>query len=164
MGVDKIVDDIDNVSKVLFFDDEEADFEAALRKWRVLAEQGFAEPQFNLGVMHHSGMGVVQNYSEAVKWYRKAAEQGYAEAQFNLGMMYANGDGVIQSMIYAYMWLNISASNGSAGAAKGKELVEQKMTAQDISKAQRFLQEYLDRNSNLNSKEYLFSMGHLCKK
>lgn len=45
------------------------------------ANQGNAEAQFNLGVMHRNGDGVVQDNKEAVKWYRKAAEQGYDLAQ-----------------------------------------------------------------------------------
>ena len=63
---------------------------------KALAEQGGAAAQYNLGVMYHTGQGVVQDYREAVKWYRKAAERGFARAQSNLGLMYANGEGVIQ--------------------------------------------------------------------
>jgi uncharacterized protein len=55
------------------------------------AEQGYAEAQYNLGVMYGNGNGVVQDYAEAVKWYRLAAEQGNAKAQNNLGVMYEYG-------------------------------------------------------------------------
>ena len=44
------------------------------------AEQGFANAQFNLGVMYDAGEGVPQNYTEAVRWFRMAAEQGNATA------------------------------------------------------------------------------------
>ncbi len=53
----------------------------------MLAAQGDAHAQFNLGVMYDKGRGVSQDYAEAVKWYRKAAEQGHASAQHNLGVM-----------------------------------------------------------------------------
>ena len=44
--------------------------------------------------MYENGLGVSQDYYEALKWYRKAAEQGYWVAQFNLGIMYENGLGL----------------------------------------------------------------------
>jgi TPR repeat protein len=40
-----------------------------------------------LAQMYLNGMGVLQDYAEAVKWYRLAAEQGNPNAQFNLGRM-----------------------------------------------------------------------------
>ena len=62
--------------------------------YRQAAEQGYAEAQFNLGVMYDNGQGAKQDHAEAVRLYREAAEQGCAEAQFILGVMYDNGKGV----------------------------------------------------------------------
>ena len=70
------------------------DFETEFKEFRVLADQGDAEAQFNLGYMYFKGRGVAQDYFEAVNWYRKSAEQGVAEAQINLGLMYNDGHGV----------------------------------------------------------------------
>jgi TPR repeat protein len=56
------------------------------------ANQGHAQAQYNLGVMHANGEGVQQDFTKAVKWYRLAADQGDAKAQFNLGAMHANGE------------------------------------------------------------------------
>ncbi len=67
---------------------DRSDYEAALREWRPLAEQGDARAQSNLGAMYLNGQGVEQDYAEAVKWYRLAAEQGHAGAQYNLGQKY----------------------------------------------------------------------------
>ena len=53
-----------------------ADYAAALKEWRPLAEQGDADAQYNLGWMYTNGDGVLQDYAEALKWYRLAAEQG----------------------------------------------------------------------------------------
>jgi TPR repeat protein len=61
---------------------------------KLLAEQGQVEAQESLGTLYYYGLGVPQNYVEAVKWYRLAAEQGFADGQFDLGLMYDNGDGV----------------------------------------------------------------------
>tara|TARA_R110000765_G_scaffold324976_2_gene416497 strand:+ start:916 stop:1131 length:216 start_codon:yes stop_codon:yes gene_type:complete len=56
--------------------------------YRLAAEQGDADAQYNLGIMYDTGRGVPENDAEAVRWYRLAAEQGDANAQFNLGGMY----------------------------------------------------------------------------
>ena len=50
----------------------------AITWFRRAAEQGFAEAQFNLGVMYANGHGVPQDDAMAVTWYRRAAEQGVA--------------------------------------------------------------------------------------
>ena len=46
------------------------------------ALNGNVVAQFCLGFMYDEGLGVVQDYAEAVQWYRKAADQGNAGAQF----------------------------------------------------------------------------------
>ena len=67
---------------------ERKDYKTAYKLWLPLAEQGFAQAQFNLGVMYENGQGVHQDYKEAVRLYRLSAEQGHAKAQNNLGLMY----------------------------------------------------------------------------
>ena len=67
-------------------------------KWyRLAAVQGDAEAQRSLGEMYHEGLGVEQDYKEAVKWWKLAAEQGNDEAQFNLGVVYDKGQEVPQN-------------------------------------------------------------------
>ena len=68
-------------------------WEEAVKWYRKLAEQGYAQGQCNLGFMYDNGKGVPQNHEEAVKWYRKAAEQGYAHAQRKLESMCNNSRG-----------------------------------------------------------------------
>ena len=92
------------------------DYKAALRQFRPLAEEGHAEAQFNLGVMHYYGEGIPKDDGQAVFWYRKAAEQGVAEAQFNLGFMYANGEGVPEDDRQAVFWFRKAAEQGVAPA------------------------------------------------
>lgn len=86
--------------------------------------------------MYHKGEGVEGDYATAAEWFRRAAKQGYVMAQFNLGLMYYNGDGVIQDYVQAHMWGNIARSNGSASAEKLLTLLEELMTASQISEAQ----------------------------
>ena len=52
------------------------DYQAALREWKPLAEQGNASAQTVFGTMYYLGEGVLQDYKEAVEWYRLAAAQG----------------------------------------------------------------------------------------
>ena len=60
------------------------DYQEARKWYRLMAEQGDAGAQNNLGVLYTFGRGGTQDYQEAAKWYRLAAEQGYILAQYNL--------------------------------------------------------------------------------
>ena len=63
-------------------------------EWELLAKQGIAEAQYNLGLMYSKGEGMPNDDKEAVKWYRLSAEQRITGAQSNLGLMYEKGQGV----------------------------------------------------------------------
>ena len=88
--------------------------------------------------MYDNGEGVPQDYKEAVKWYRLSAEQGDASAQYNLGLMYSNGQGVPQDYVSAHMWFNLCGSSEliRPGCVNKRNIVEKKMTPQQIEKAQ----------------------------
>ena len=62
--------------------------------WRKAAEQGYAQAQYNLGVMYAEGEGVTRDYEKVVEWWQQAADQGFADAQYNLGWLYYYGEGV----------------------------------------------------------------------
>ena len=125
---------------------ERGDFSNAMRMFRLVAEQGISEAQYNLGFIYDNGQGVPQNDKEAVKWYRKSAEQGYLDAQNNLGMMYMVGEGVPQDNIYAHAWFNIAASNGSDLGAGNRDKVVKEMTKDQIAEAQRLVRECVKKN------------------
>ena len=125
-------DDFENAADAF----EREDYETAYKLILPLAEQGDAYAQFNLGLMYGNGLGVPQDYKEAEKWYRLSAEQGHPEAQYNLGQMYRIGQGVQQDHVLAHMWWNLSASNGDKGAIKSRNIIETKMTPQQIERAQ----------------------------
>ena len=92
------------------------DYATALREWRPLAKQGYAQAQYNLGIMYRYGEGVPQDDAKALQWWRKAAEQGNANAQFFLGVMYAEGRGVPQDDAKALQWYRKAAEQGHAKA------------------------------------------------
>jgi TPR repeat protein len=55
---------------------ERADYATAARLWRPLAERGDPAAQLRLGSMLHDGLGVPQDFAEALDWFRRAADQG----------------------------------------------------------------------------------------
>jgi len=115
------------------------DYKTAYRIFLKLAEQGNAEAQYYLGLIHDQGLGVPQDFEEAVKQYRLAADQGWdgnEEAQYNLGVMYAEGNEVLQDYSLAHMWFNIAFSNGASKALEKRKNLESQMTPQQIEKAQ----------------------------
>jgi hypothetical protein len=90
-----------------------------------------------LGDKLRLGEGVPKNAAEAVKWYRLAAAQGLASAQYNLGLMYADGEGVPKNDAEAYFWWNLAAAQGNENAKTNRDIVEKKMTREQIAEAQR---------------------------
>jgi len=44
----------------------------------------------NLGLLYQHGLGVKQDYSQAMAWYYRAASHGSTAAQNNIGILYMN--------------------------------------------------------------------------
>ena len=65
------------------------------------------------GTSYYYGVGVPQDYAQAVHWFRKAAEQGHAEAQDRLGFCYAEGHGVPQDYAQAVHWYRKAVAQGN---------------------------------------------------
>jgi hypothetical protein len=112
------------------------DASEAVKWYRLAADQGNADAQFNLGKMYSKGRGVPLDKSEGVKWYRLAADQGNAEAQYSLGAVYDGGEGEPQNFIIAHMWYNLAFTNGVGFAANSRDELAAKMAPEDVSKAQ----------------------------
>ena len=92
------------------------DFLKAETLYRSLAEAGVSEAQFILGSMYDLGLGVPQDYTEALKWLQMAAEQGNAKAQSKLGAMYDIGLEVPQDRLEAMKWWRLAAEQGDVFA------------------------------------------------
>lgn len=87
------------------------------------AEQGYADAQFNLGLMYANGEGVEQDMAEAVELFKKAAEQGHVDAQNNLGALYFTGEGVIRDEEKAITWFEKAAEQGNEEAIVNLEAI-----------------------------------------
>ena len=92
------------------------DYNIALAGFKVMAEQGNAGAQYNLGLMFANGQGVPKDEQQAMVWYRQAADKGDADAQYNLGLMYFYGQGAQKDVQQAAIWFRKSAEQGNATA------------------------------------------------
>lgn len=99
----------------------------SLNFFRMAAEQGHPEAQFELGQMHAQGLGITQQFEQAAHWYLLAAKQGHAKAQFHLGFLYSHGQGVKQDYAKAYQWYCISDRFGYALAKKNLAFIAKKL-------------------------------------
>ncbi|WP_293004660.1 tetratricopeptide repeat protein [Nitrosomonas sp.] len=89
------------------------------------AEQGYADAQFNLGLMYANGEGVPQDMEQAVELFKKAAEQGHVDAQNNLGAMYFTGEGVARNEKKAIEWFEKAAAQGNEEARSNLDAIQQ---------------------------------------
>jgi TPR repeat protein len=56
------------------------DYAKALECYRKAADGGFAEAQYNIGLLYERGLGVAKDLEQAKGWYQKAADRGDAFA------------------------------------------------------------------------------------
>jgi TPR repeat protein len=119
-------------------------YQTAIEWYRKAADQGDVDSEDSLGTIYSDGQAVPVNYGEALKWYQRAADQGDPDAQYGLGQLYAGGLGVETNNIAAYKWFSLAAASQSwpdaadrDRAASERAAVAAKMTAEQISEAQR---------------------------
>jgi len=91
---------------------EQKDYATAFSKFRSAAQLGNAAAQALVGMMYSEGLGVAQDYKEAVRWWLLAAKQGNSTAQYNLGNMYRNGHDIAQDYKEAVRWYRLAAQQG----------------------------------------------------
>ena len=112
--------------------------------WVAMVLWVFAVPvsaqDFNTGMAaYKSG-----NFSTALEEWEPLAEQGNAFAQFNLGVMYDYGYGVPKDFILAHLWFDLAGTNDHKDGFKNRDVMAQKMSDEDISKAQAMAVKCLD--------------------
>ena len=56
-------------------------YKSAVEHYKLAADQGNLKARTLVGIFYRKGMGVEQDYAEALKWLRPAAEQGFGAAQ-----------------------------------------------------------------------------------
>lgn len=70
----------------------------------------------SLGVLYYSGIGVEQDYNEALRLFTESAGVGYSEAAFRIGYMRSQGEGVVKSDSTAAVWLRQASEGGHTRA------------------------------------------------
>ena len=112
-------------------------------KWKQPAEEGDAQAQFKLGSLYYKGQGVTQSDEKALFWLKKSAKQNYTYAQFFIGAMYFGGFGVGLNYIEADKWFYISEANGYEDEGHLREMIEKKMTREEIDVAKELVREWM---------------------
>jgi TPR repeat protein len=120
------------------------DYATAMKEWRPLAEHGHAKAQYGLGLLYSSGDGVPENHGEATKWFKLAAKQGHVSSQHILGINYESGKFIPRNYIEAYMWYNLAAESGDKLASGSRLRLAEKMTSENIEKAQSMTKECMN--------------------
>jgi TPR repeat protein len=80
------------------------------------AEAGDARAEAELGAMYQKGIGVQQDYAEALAWDSKSANQGIALGEKSLADLYFDGLGVPRDYTQAFAWYQKAADQGDAAA------------------------------------------------
>uniref|UniRef100_A0A670HUL8 SEL1L2 adaptor subunit of SYVN1 ubiquitin ligase n=1 Tax=Podarcis muralis TaxID=64176 RepID=A0A670HUL8_PODMU len=69
----------------------------AFKYFHKAAEKGYAQAQFQLGLMYHNGSGVKRDYKLAFQYFYLASQNGQPLAVYHLAEMYATGMGAFRS-------------------------------------------------------------------
>ncbi|HKT33203.1 MAG TPA: tetratricopeptide repeat protein [Nitrospira sp.] len=80
------------------------------------AEHGSAADKYDAGQRYEKGVGVPQNFQEAVRWYRFSAMEGNREAQYKLCEFLERGRGMPQDYQEALRWCGLAADQGHGRA------------------------------------------------
>jgi uncharacterized protein len=88
----------------------EGNYQKALRWYNLAANKGKVEARNYLGLLHQSGKGTIQNFTEAAANFVSAAQAGIKYAEYHLGVLYLEGKGVHQSMEQAASYLTKAAA------------------------------------------------------
>lgn len=114
-----------------------ADDEKAIQWYRQAADGGDPEATYRLGVLYDYGWGTIENNHLAAQYYRQAAFKQHTLAQHDLAIMYLQGTGVERDYYQAYIWLFTAVRSGNYWMRETLRSVEQKLTEQEISVAER---------------------------
>ncbi len=106
---------------------------SALNALMERAATGDADAQCGLGRQYESGLGVSQDYKQALFWLQKSVEQGDVAAQVELGVVFDKVEDYAQALI----WYRKAAEQGNARAEYNLGLAYQNGEAvpKDIAQA-----------------------------
>jgi TPR repeat protein len=91
-----------------------ADPAAAIRWFRMAADQGSGEGLYELALAHLRGAGVERDASRARELFAKAWDAGFAGGAYQLGLMDRRGLGQAPDLASSVRWLTRAAEKGHA--------------------------------------------------
>ena len=91
----------------------------------------------NLAVIEAEGVDGKPDYTGAAQWFRRAAEYGVRDSQYNLAILYARGMGLTQNMTQSYVWFSAAAGQGDSDAAKKRDEVGGRLSADELASAKK---------------------------
>lgn len=106
------------------------------------ARLGYAHAQYNLALRRLAGRGVPRDRAGAVEGLGKAARQGYVKAQLLLGYLLVKGGEAERDLAEAHFWWTLAADRGSQAAATGYELLQPRMTPEEILRSRGLASEW----------------------
>ncbi|NNK95299.1 MAG: sel1 repeat family protein [Desulfobacterales bacterium] len=111
------------------------------------------------------GIGVEQNFTQALSLYETAAALGDGEASFIAGGMYYTGKGAEKSDVKAFEYLSFAVAEGNAPPEALRVLAEfylkGQVTPQNYSKAMQWFHQAANKGDALSQNElgFLYSQG-----
>lgn len=117
--------------------------EDRVRKLRVMAQQGDAVSQRNLGHAYRSGRGAEYDIEKAIQWYERSAASGDVNSLYILGRLHESGHEIENDRIAAFKWYSI-AEPKSLAAKSQKGYLTEVMTPIQIEEAERLADEWLE--------------------
>ncbi len=97
--------------------------------------------QYNLGIAHMEGDGVLVDKPKAFKWFKEAAERGSAKEYWRLRLCYDEGQGVAKNPEEAFRWFMKAANKGhlTSQVRTGLSYIEGKGVEEDEPKGHAWL-------------------------
>ncbi len=111
----------------------------------VYAEERSFTTQFELGEMFDRDRTKTCDPHQAYHWYKSAAINGSRRAQHRLATLYARGQGVSQDYTRAYAWCKVAVFMRSRRAKRKLDIIESRMSLQQLRRGRWLAQEYYDR-------------------
>tara|TARA_B100000989_G_scaffold244282_1_gene191353 strand:+ start:84 stop:575 length:492 start_codon:yes stop_codon:yes gene_type:complete len=121
-------------------------YENALKIWEPLAKEGLSNAQYNVGLMHHNGLGTKQDYKQAYYWLLLSSEQGNLNSIRLISTLYALGNGVKKNYLKSYMWAKIGSDNDDQNSKLLLGELLKEMKSSEINKANEMVRSCNDKN------------------
>jgi hypothetical protein len=110
------------------------DYGAAVKLYRVAANQGNPNAQFRLGTLYAQGKGVAKDFVEATALYQSAAFSGVEGAQVELATAYLEGFGVEADNVRGAAWLELLTDSAPLSIERKLLSVKSEMTEEQKRK------------------------------